>query len=288
MLPSTWSNAVHGILFAATLILLLSISAAIVFRSLIIRHRHRRAVREAIANGTYIPGVWPPPLESIAAARRGPGGRGTKADIGEKPKFFEASVSNWEAGDAKTWDGMLPVCATVISPSAALALPVPPPAVKSSPFFTRMGGGRRTQSSSPSQPPSPGLSRSPSQLASQNPISSPTPLPSPSALLPTQNQAQVTVLIAMPSAYSPHHRPPLPHTLSASSSTMSFADIKGKQKVDVTWKEGYHAEDAEEEIPVVELGVASVCLPDGVDLAGIKASSGTKEGQTQQASSGSS
>lgn len=39
----------------ATLVLLLSVSGAVVIRSLMMRARQRRAIEEAIRNGTYVP-----------------------------------------------------------------------------------------------------------------------------------------------------------------------------------------------------------------------------------------
>ncbi|KAG5732940.1 hypothetical protein E4T56_gene17250, partial [Termitomyces sp. T112] len=41
--------------FLATLVLLLSVSAAIILRSLILRRRHQRLVAEAMRNGTWVP-----------------------------------------------------------------------------------------------------------------------------------------------------------------------------------------------------------------------------------------
>ena len=39
----------------ATLVLLLCVSGAVVLRSITLRIRHRRAIEEAIRNGTYVP-----------------------------------------------------------------------------------------------------------------------------------------------------------------------------------------------------------------------------------------
>ena len=52
MYPSALTDFVF---FLATLILLLSISGAIVGRSYVLRRRQRRLIEEAIRNGTYVP-----------------------------------------------------------------------------------------------------------------------------------------------------------------------------------------------------------------------------------------
>ncbi len=61
----------------ATLVLLLSVSAAIVLRSLILRRRHAAMMAEAIRNGTYIP-----PTNT----------RGPKIDPSQKPPMYEAHL----------------------------------------------------------------------------------------------------------------------------------------------------------------------------------------------------
>ncbi|KAJ2914670.1 hypothetical protein MD484_g5737, partial [Candolleomyces efflorescens] len=64
--------------FLATLVLLLSVSAAIVIRSFILRRRHRRMVEEAIRNGTWVPQNVPP------------SGRAPRVDLSKKPVMWEA------------------------------------------------------------------------------------------------------------------------------------------------------------------------------------------------------
>ncbi|KAF7354706.1 hypothetical protein MSAN_01384300 [Mycena sanguinolenta] len=83
--------------FLATLILLLSVSSAIVIRSLLLRRRHRRMVAEAIANGTWIP-----------PARR------VKVDLRKKPRLRDAWVEPPLLRGEKEidWDAIMPFAAS--------------------------------------------------------------------------------------------------------------------------------------------------------------------------------
>lgn len=72
----TWLG--NSFTFLATLLLLLSVSCAIVVRSLIIRRRYQRRVAEALAQGIMLP---PTPH---AQRRR---------DFGEKPKLWDAHAA---------------------------------------------------------------------------------------------------------------------------------------------------------------------------------------------------
>ncbi|KAF5329482.1 hypothetical protein D9619_009193 [Psilocybe cf. subviscida] len=64
--------------FLATLVLLLSVSGAIVVRSFVLRRRHRRMVEEAIRNGTWVPPAPP--------------SRPVRVDLSKKPKMWEAFI----------------------------------------------------------------------------------------------------------------------------------------------------------------------------------------------------
>jgi hypothetical protein len=64
--------------FLATLVLLLSVSGAIVIRSFVLRRRHRRMVEEAIRNGTWVPPA--PPTRPV------------RVDLSKKPKMWEAFI----------------------------------------------------------------------------------------------------------------------------------------------------------------------------------------------------
>ena len=126
-----WASEIHHLSFAvytflATLILLLSISGAIIFRSFVIRRRHRRIMEEAIRNGTWIPS---PPT----------GGR-PKVDLSKKPILWDAYVNRdsdkgYSLGRQEQdksrygqmdwdWDSIRPFSAAYLSPSTAEPAPV--------------------------------------------------------------------------------------------------------------------------------------------------------------------
>ncbi|TFK27240.1 hypothetical protein FA15DRAFT_666533 [Coprinopsis marcescibilis] len=105
--------------FLATLVLLLSVSAAIVIRSFVLRRRHRLMVEEAIRNGTWVP----------SAQSRAP-----RVDLSKKPVLWEAymvsnekdlSGSGFYGGtpmhlandDAREWDAIKPVSAAYLVPA---------------------------------------------------------------------------------------------------------------------------------------------------------------------------
>ncbi|KAJ6587978.1 hypothetical protein B0H19DRAFT_196703 [Mycena capillaripes] len=85
--------------FLATLILLLGVSSAIVFRSILLRRRHRRMVAEAIANGT-----WNPPAPRV------------RVDLRKKPRLWDAWVAPpllsvvQGGGEKDDWDGIMVGC----------------------------------------------------------------------------------------------------------------------------------------------------------------------------------
>jgi hypothetical protein len=98
--------------FLATLVLLLSVSAAIVIRSYILRRRHRREIEEAIRNGTWIP----PAAVGRSSAR---------VDLSKKPRMWEAYVdlyhpprrySTSTVSEYKDWDSMKPLMVTYVNP----------------------------------------------------------------------------------------------------------------------------------------------------------------------------
>ena len=76
----------------ATLVLLLSVSGAVVIRSLMLRVRQRRAIEEAIRNGTYIPPDQIPRRQAPV-----------------KPTMFDTHLDevDYIKGGEKGWSGMV-------------------------------------------------------------------------------------------------------------------------------------------------------------------------------------
>ncbi|KAF8624319.1 hypothetical protein AX15_005948 [Amanita polypyramis BW_CC] len=100
--------------FLATLVLLLIVSAAIVVRSFILRRRHRRAIEEAIRNGT---------LPTVLAAGFG---HRPRVDLSKKPRLWDAWIEKHEqpvSGQRRArewyWDMIKPFSAVYVVPSAA-------------------------------------------------------------------------------------------------------------------------------------------------------------------------
>lgn len=88
--------------FLATLVLLLTVSAAIVVRSFILRRRHRLMVEEAIRNGTWIPPTQP--------------SRPARVDLSKKPVLWEAYIDDkggppGQTEQSREWDLIKPFSA---------------------------------------------------------------------------------------------------------------------------------------------------------------------------------
>ncbi|KAF9020767.1 hypothetical protein BDZ89DRAFT_1071967 [Hymenopellis radicata] len=170
--------------FLATLVLLLGVSAAIVFRSLILRRRHRAMIDEAIRNGT-----WVPPTN----------GRGRRIDPSEKPLMHDAHLIVEAKYAHHEWDLMTPFSVSYSVPAGErvqAASPAPAP----QPRRERIRGVLRhiwSHFSSSPAPPAP------------EPAIPLTPPPLPDA---SSGPLRVSVLIAMPSQnhnYAEHEE--LPH-----------------------------------------------------------------------------
>ncbi|KAI0074742.1 hypothetical protein K474DRAFT_1699516 [Panus rudis PR-1116 ss-1] len=104
------SAALYLYTFLATLVLLLTVSAAIVIRSYVLRRRQRVLLEEAIRNGTLSPDFGTPRS------------RGNKVDIGNKPEIYDVYLV--PCGDMKGasekgewWDELSPVAAQYIHTS---------------------------------------------------------------------------------------------------------------------------------------------------------------------------
>ncbi|KAH9924950.1 hypothetical protein B0H21DRAFT_826686 [Amylocystis lapponica] len=189
----TSSASLYLYTFLATLILLLSISAAIVVRSYILRRRQRRMIEEAIRNGTYVP----PP--------RSP------RTFGEKPRLHDVylaldaedvltgkGLAVSDSGSLSSWGSLMPVAAVALKPPDALAETTPagiPPARASWLRAWRRRGHRAT----PAVPLTPVVSPKPDEAG-------------PAELC--GKEIKVAFLIAMPAPHRKQHEveeQPLPH-----------------------------------------------------------------------------
>jgi len=248
--------------FLATLVLLLSVSAAIILRSLVLRRRHRRMLNDAIRNGLWVP---PPPGAgplgmSVAELLR----------LGRKPAMWEAYVggpgpekqhSTLRHHEPKTewdWDSLRPFSASYVAPpatptpqasSGAPAVPhvhaqLSPPVAESP--------RRRIRLRVPGRPLPPALlpSSPPRDTQLNNAVSIPGADPASSA----HKKVRVAVLIAMP------RRP---------------------MESGVPLSEEEEGEEEEEEIPVVEFGVAELDLRDDTLREKVDADMGRPSGSTE-------
>ncbi|KAK7677215.1 hypothetical protein QCA50_019809 [Cerrena zonata] len=137
-LPSLSSSAaLYLYTFLATLVLLLTVSGAIVIRSYIIRRNQREAIERAIRDGTYVP---PSPGAGFGGRGRGKG----KVDLSKKPGIWDVYLGDVGEGsnkggideksevgevrerdvgalgetakDVQWWDGVMPVSAFYAHP----------------------------------------------------------------------------------------------------------------------------------------------------------------------------
>ncbi|KAI3614255.1 hypothetical protein WG66_000074 [Moniliophthora roreri] len=115
--------------FLATLVLLLGVSAAIVIRSLLLRRRHRRMIEEAIRNGTWVPpanssrtkvdpSMKPKMYEAYLAGAGGAGAGGVIAPGGQEKHTSDVAEHPLAAGysgggkyqeEHLDWDTMMPI-----------------------------------------------------------------------------------------------------------------------------------------------------------------------------------
>ena len=103
--------------FVVTIVLLLSVSGAILVRSIIIRRRHRQMVDLAIRNGTYVPPTPP--------------ARPARVDMSEKPELWEAYLGGgggWQLGsfghgsgkELRGWESIKPIYAGYAEPLTSI------------------------------------------------------------------------------------------------------------------------------------------------------------------------
>lgn len=248
--------------FLATLVLLLSVSAAIILRSLLMRRRHRRMVEEAIRNGTWIP---PPPETGTFGTGR------ARVDLSRKPKLWDAYLGTTEKSAQTEWDweSIRPFSASYIAP---------PPGDATN--GANAAGGRAVASAQTPRlsypqrvtrffhPDRPEFTAQ-YQLEARTPATDAAATPNVAGgneeVVPTPpKQIRVAVLIAMP------HRGPERNTGVASSSTAPPR---------------LHVDD-DEELPHLEFGVALLDVHD-TDEAHHVADADKVEGRRSSASGGS-
>ena len=85
-----WARCTYRFTFLATLILLVLISFAIVFRSLVLRRRFRHQMEEALAAGAILP------MPSLRSNRR----RRNRTDPGERPIIYDT----WVTPGGEKWE----------------------------------------------------------------------------------------------------------------------------------------------------------------------------------------
>jgi hypothetical protein len=270
--------------FLATLVLLLSVSAAIILRSLLLRRRHRRMVEEAIRNGTWIP----PSPGGLGGFGIGLTGR-DRFDPNKKPQMWEAYVEKKEDLKAYTesewdWESVRPFSAIVATSNAALpVVPSPPDDSPSDPVSTRNTITIDTNNATMNNeavpltrrilqfinPPPPTLvSALPEQNIRPNDNANSSPNVNETTLPSGPQKIRVSVLIAMP---QPHT-----HNGSRSSTPMSSPSPRNSSTPlshpslplsRESWPLGpppshLYQENEEEKLPPIELGVAEFMVRD--------------------------
>jgi len=269
--------------FLATLVLLLSVSGAIVVRSFILRRRHRRMVEEAIRNGT-----WIPPTPAARAAR---------VDLSKKPELWEAYLGgggSWQLGSfghgsgkefeySRDWESIKPVYAGYSEPLTSvpysgstpnltsLASPVFIPTPTPTNHSASRGDheeNRRTAEVSSGAPRSL-LSRAriflnsstvPAASSADNGTNSRSNSANISMTELNSNSPstiRVAVLIAMPSPSSHGSSTPLSASLSSSKSQPSSSHPLELSPSPTTLRS---TDDEEQPLPHLEMGVADVVM----------------------------
>ncbi|KAF9007073.1 hypothetical protein BDQ17DRAFT_1423152 [Cyathus striatus] len=245
--------------FLATLVLLLSVSAAIVIRSFILRRRHRAMIEEAIRNGTWVA----PPLASMGGGR-------PKVDLSKKPKLYEAYLGekgkSWEVVKEGGWEEIRPVMVAyvgkgdegrdvgrdVVEGQAAvpppIPLPLPQPHVESPlpprrSFLSRITSALSPRSSSPTSPLPPPVTSSLPPAIPLPEIHTSSTEKQPEINDDTSESGQrvrVAVFIAMPSPAASHRR----------SMSLSLHSTPGASS----------SSDESEPLPHLEMGFAELPL----------------------------
>ena len=265
--------------FLATLVLLLSVSGAIVIRSFILRRRHRRMVEEAIRNGTWVPTT--------------PAARNSRVDLAKKPELWEAYLgsggwqlgglgsgkeldidSNWKSEYSRDWESIKPIYAGYIdsvsgstpdrsaSLSSPASIPIPTPINVSAPrrdeeenrrnaevssrsLFTRARTFLNSNSNVPasSSADNGAISRSNSANISMTELGSSSP-----------STIRVAVLVAMPSPSSHGSSTPPSASISSRSQPTTSHPLDSSSLPPTT------IGDEEQPLPHLVMGVADVVV----------------------------
>lgn len=247
--------------FLATLVLLLSVSAAIVVRSYILRRRHRREIEEAIRNGTWIPPA-------------APGRTGARVDLSKKPRMWDAYLdlhhptrrySTSLFSEDKDWDSMKPLMVSYVNGPKRSQTSITMARADagndraadgdegrrrtSGPqrLLGRIGQGVRDILSTTARPPTLPLSYPVNNGSSQD-----VPLTEVESTGPPK--VSVAVLIAMPRQYS---SPSSSSSKLEPSSSFSSPTLPTLTKATVL---NSSPRDDEEELPHIEMGVVELVL----------------------------
>ncbi|KZT66176.1 hypothetical protein DAEQUDRAFT_730519 [Daedalea quercina L-15889] len=213
--PSTSSATLYLYTFLATLVLLLSVSAAILIRSYLIRRRQRRLVGEAIRDGL----ISGPPAPGVSIQRA--------ALLSRKPELFDVylghapaekargkkrhasmdSASSGASVESGWWNAVMPVAARevkILPGTTSRARPSPrtshPPHPEPS-TFARFRSRLRVIMPMPSV----GASILPAPVTARSRQSEPAAFSPPSAPSPSPGRQSLDIafLVAMP---IPHHQ----------------------------------------------------------------------------------
>ncbi|EDR09313.1 uncharacterized protein LACBIDRAFT_326010 [Laccaria bicolor S238N-H82] len=235
--------------FLATLVLLLSVSAAIVVRSFILRRRHRLMVEEAIRNGTW---VAPAPLTSRASRN---------VDLSKKPKMWEVYLGQGGFGYGEKggeeycaqWDAIQPFSAAYVTPTTSDTqddhrtgsndqLPHPATTTTSPPrpFFSRIMNRTPSSTSNPSSFPL--TTRTNTITSSTDANNDNTDTPSTTIIPPLAPTGPPTVRVAV-LIVMPFQRTQQSHSHSSSHSRSRVTSP---------------SEEEEEQLPYLDVGVAEL------------------------------
>ncbi|KAJ3476033.1 hypothetical protein NLI96_g11434 [Meripilus lineatus] len=237
------SAALYLYTFLATLILLLTISAAIIARSYCIRRRQRQLLEEAIRNGTYVP---PPPIRPVDPNQKpvlydvfldSEGGLVGVHEHRRNASEVESVESDLKAQkNFGTWGSIMPLAAVsekdVSPPSPPEIVKTPSTATPPTPLHRVWIPRRlRTRQRSNDVP----LSVLPT---SPSPSTPPTETPSDPPSSPDPESVQLALFIAMPTPQRHQHQ----HQHSSDHS-----------------ENDHHADD-DEPLPPIEIGFTEVNL----------------------------